>query len=126
MLGGLVSWVTTGLLGSMGSPVPRGTVHQARDTTDRCDTAPAEAAGQILRLWCPDSSMGTGLVNGRTGAVRGVWGRGCRCACGGVADTPCCGTRGGGARRGVPRTRSPWPEVDVRTRTPPGASGTPP
>ena len=73
---GLVSWVTTGLLGSMGSPAPRGTVHQARDTTDGCSTAPAEAAAQTLRLHRPDGSMGTGIVNGRS-AAWGVWGRGC-------------------------------------------------
>ena len=73
MLGGLVSWVTTGLLGSMGALAPRGTVHQERSTT---------------RLWRPDGSMGTGIVNGRTGAAWGVWGRGWLCAGGGVADMP--------------------------------------
>src|SRR5262249_23732755 len=36
-------------------------------------TAPAEAAGQTLRLWSPDSSMGTGLVNG-AGALCGACG----------------------------------------------------
>jgi hypothetical protein len=60
----------------MGSLAPRGTVHQARDTTDGCDTAPSEAAAQTLCLWRPDSSMGTGIVNGRPGAVWGVWGVG--------------------------------------------------
>jgi hypothetical protein len=45
----------------MGSLAPRGTVHQERSTT---------------RLWRPDGSMGTGIVNGRPGAACGVWGRG--------------------------------------------------
>src|SRR6266699_2408001 len=63
MLGGLVSWVTTGLLGSMGLLAPRGTVHQERSTTDGCSTATAEAAAQTLRLcalmvaWAPALSM---------------------------------------------------------------------
>src|SRR5438067_2490150 len=79
MLGGLVSWVTTSLLRSTGSLVPRGTVHQERDTTDECDTTPSETTAQTLRLRRPDGSMGIGIVNGRPGAACGVWGRGCRC-----------------------------------------------
>jgi hypothetical protein len=59
MLGGLGSWVTTGLLGSMGALAPRGAGPQERSTT---------------RLWRPDGSMGTGIVNGRTGAAWGVCG----------------------------------------------------
>jgi hypothetical protein len=54
MLGGVVSGVTTGLLGSMGALVLRGTVPQARVTT---------------HLWRPDGSMGMGIVNGRMGAA---------------------------------------------------------
>src|SRR2546430_4518700 len=80
MLGGLVSWVTTGLLRATGSLVPRATVHQERDTTDGCSTAPAEATAQTLRPWCSDGSMGTSIVNGHPGAACGVWGRGCRWA----------------------------------------------
>src|SRR3989442_7587507 len=77
MLGGLVSWATTGLLRSTVPLAHRGTVHQERSTTDGCSTATAEAAAQTLRLWRPDGSMGPGIVNGRTGAACGVWGRGC-------------------------------------------------
>src|SRR5262245_50975652 len=69
MLGGLVSWVITGLLRATSSLAPRGTVHSARPTTDRCSTAPAEAAAPTLHVWRPDGSMSTGIVNGRTGAA---------------------------------------------------------
>src|SRR5256885_8200835 len=93
MLGGLVSWVTIGLLGSVGALAPRGTVHQERSTT---------------RLWRPDGSMGTSIVNRCTGAVWGVWGRGYLVACGGAAAMPRWGTRGRGTRAGAPRARSPW------------------
>src|SRR5215470_9884999 len=69
MLGGFVSGVTTGLLLD-GSLVHRVTLPQKRDTPDGCDTAPAEAAAQTLRLRCPDGSMDIGIVNGRPGAAR--------------------------------------------------------
>src|SRR6266700_3012503 len=117
MLGGLVSWVTTDLLRATGALAPRGTAHQERDTTDGCSTAPAEATAQTLHVWRPDGSMGTGIVNGRLGAAWGVWGRGSLWACGGVEDSP----RGGNARSGSARARSPCPEADVLTCTRPGA-----
>src|SRR5256885_5640742 len=122
MLGGLVSWVTTGLLCTTGSLAPRGTGHQAKPTTDGCSTAPAAAAAQTLRVWRPDGSMDTSVVNGHRGAAWGVWGRGYRWAWGTVVDTPRCGPHGGGARSGSARARSPWLAADVRTRTRPSAA----
>src|SRR5262252_5237282 len=106
MLGGFVSWVTTGLLRSTGSLAQRGTGYQGRDTTDGCSIALAEAVEPTLRVWRPDSSMGTGIVNEHPGAACGVCGRGCLWAWEGVADTPRCVTRGGGER-------SPSGEVHV-------------
>src|SRR4029450_11816964 len=98
MLGGLVSWVTTGLLRATGSLAPRGTVHQARPTTDGCSTAPAEAPAPALRVWRPDGSRGPAIFKGHPGTAVGMGARGCLWACGGVEDTPRCVAHGGGER----------------------------